>query len=591
MLPSAHLTLYFLAAFLGLWGASLVLRGIRGRRRADRRCPSCRLAMTAANGLDCPGCGYRASDARELCARRRSWPMIAAGVSAVGIGVMCGITGDYVWRWSHLARSPGRPPVGPFDAAAAAVLLFGAIVLARGIAGDRSRGRRRCPKCWYDMAGSGLRCPECGHDAGEPKRLYAARRSRVTIAMGMFMLAAAVAVQGIPRVQRGGWRATIPTTVLIAGLPWLPVSVLDNDTSGAQENWTLAGRMLREEPWGWQRRWLNARSRALVAPGSDVSRLRRALSFVDEGDADLADRAVLLIARGLTDENAEVRALAALCCSSPLLAGHDPGGPELERELAPLMPGLVRVMTDDQESLDVVIAAMMAAGFSGRSGEEAVPHLLGMMKVSAQGNAAWSMRRGQYAALVLAHLAPSIPSIRPMLLRGLEERGPARAVCYARALADHRVFDAEAERALLAIVATADDGDAQAAAWALAASPARPEVVIPALLAQLDSARQSRGRFLNGMTYRYEKEFMPHLPRIIAALHDPSDDVRIAAVELLDSLTSVEGFELDRSAAWPILQGLRKDPVAGVAAAADRVIQWAETRRQYHAPAPAGEPP
>ena len=31
----------------------------------------------------------------------------------------------------------------------------------------RGRNRRRCPKCWYDMSGSGdsLRCPECGHQA------------------------------------------------------------------------------------------------------------------------------------------------------------------------------------------------------------------------------------------------------------------------------------------------------------------------------------------------------------------------------------------------------------------------------------------
>ena len=56
----------------------------------------------------------------------------------------------------------------------AAWVLLGAglFVLFRALFGDRARGRRRCPKCWYDMAGLPPRtvkeererfvCPECG---------------------------------------------------------------------------------------------------------------------------------------------------------------------------------------------------------------------------------------------------------------------------------------------------------------------------------------------------------------------------------------------------------------------------------------------
>ena len=58
----------------------------------------------------------------------------------------------------------------------AAVLFLGAVsLLYFGLWGDRSKGRLRCPKCWYDMSGSfeagKLVCPECGKDAGVEKRL------------------------------------------------------------------------------------------------------------------------------------------------------------------------------------------------------------------------------------------------------------------------------------------------------------------------------------------------------------------------------------------------------------------------------------
>ena len=58
----------------------------------------------------------------------------------------------------------------------AAVLFLAAIgLLYFGLWGDRSKGRLRCPKCWYDMTGSfeagKLVCPECGMDASVEKRL------------------------------------------------------------------------------------------------------------------------------------------------------------------------------------------------------------------------------------------------------------------------------------------------------------------------------------------------------------------------------------------------------------------------------------
>ena len=44
----------------------------------------------------------------------------------------------------------------------------GAPLLVWAMFGDRARGRRRCPRCWYDMSGATLlKCPECGREGCE----------------------------------------------------------------------------------------------------------------------------------------------------------------------------------------------------------------------------------------------------------------------------------------------------------------------------------------------------------------------------------------------------------------------------------------
>jgi len=60
------------------------------------------------------------------------------------------------------------------------------LLLYLGLFQDRSRGRPRCPKCWYNMTGApSLICPECGHDACDPKRLHRTRRRRWAIVLSV----------------------------------------------------------------------------------------------------------------------------------------------------------------------------------------------------------------------------------------------------------------------------------------------------------------------------------------------------------------------------------------------------------------------
>ena len=44
------------------------------------------------------------------------------------------------------------------------LIVMGEFLMHVGVRGDRSKGRTRCPKCWYDMRATVRRllCAECG---------------------------------------------------------------------------------------------------------------------------------------------------------------------------------------------------------------------------------------------------------------------------------------------------------------------------------------------------------------------------------------------------------------------------------------------
>ena len=104
--------------------------------------------------------------------------------------------------------------------AVVAALAIGAIAWC--IAGDRARGRRRCPKCWHDLSGTpGLTCSECGFTArGERDLRRTRRRIGMAVALSLGLFAAALAV----RLQASGesWWSLLPARVPIALLPHLP---------------------------------------------------------------------------------------------------------------------------------------------------------------------------------------------------------------------------------------------------------------------------------------------------------------------------------------------------------------------------------
>lgn len=90
---------------------------------------------------------------------------------------------------------------------------------------DRSRGARRCPRCWHEMdPGRGpctsLRCGECGHWAVRERDLLRTRRRWTLAALfTLALLGGTVALR--LRIAQDGWWTMVPDRALVAISPWL----------------------------------------------------------------------------------------------------------------------------------------------------------------------------------------------------------------------------------------------------------------------------------------------------------------------------------------------------------------------------------
>ncbi len=100
----------------------------------------------------------------------------------------------------------------------------GAALLLWAIVGDRSRGRRRCRKCWYDMdtiapVAGVWTCPECGKRAERGKLLLRPRRRWRWAVVAFLLVLAAYPAHSVPVIRRDGWLAAVPSLVLARFAP------------------------------------------------------------------------------------------------------------------------------------------------------------------------------------------------------------------------------------------------------------------------------------------------------------------------------------------------------------------------------------
>lgn len=127
---------------------------------------------------------------------------------------------------------------------------------------DRPRGRRRCPKCWYDMTASpGMKCSECGHDATSVRHLLKTRRMWRWLVAGVVAAGVGYVLLVTPRVLQVGWRGAVPTSALIWWVTHTESEAVWDDltkrmSAPTKQAAELARRAAKDQLWDWQWRWM-----------------------------------------------------------------------------------------------------------------------------------------------------------------------------------------------------------------------------------------------------------------------------------------------------------------------------------------------
>ncbi len=207
----------------------------------------------------------------------------------------------------------------------------------------RSRGRRRCPKCWYEMTGiEGLRCPECGRTVKRERRLLRTRRRWRVALLGVVVIVAGGGCFFGQRVHQKGWIEATPSIVYIVGLPWL-----DHDTSFDE----LLSRISNGELAQWEYWCLVHRCIERLENETDPEQLvdlAQLLSRIEIGG------------RNLSEDRP--------CASWALVSEIDGDG---------AINALVGLL--EQDDKDVRLAAIDALGQFTRAASRAMPVLLGQL--------------------------------------------------------------------------------------------------------------------------------------------------------------------------------------------------------------------
>ncbi len=100
----------------------------------------------------------------------------------------------------------------------------GLLLLTKALIGDRSNGRRRCRRCWYDMSlikpiEGTWTCPECAKTARIEKQMLRSKRSMRLAVVASLLMLLAHPTWLMPNALREGVASVLPTTLLLLVAP------------------------------------------------------------------------------------------------------------------------------------------------------------------------------------------------------------------------------------------------------------------------------------------------------------------------------------------------------------------------------------
>lgn len=102
--------------------------------------------------------------------------------------------------------------------------VFALGLIAYAIFSDRSRGRKRCPKCWYDLSAAmvgnstGIEvpvCPECGIAIKSAQALSRTRRNYRQAVVGAVLASLGAQLMMLNTPGRKGWLGCVPTAAML----------------------------------------------------------------------------------------------------------------------------------------------------------------------------------------------------------------------------------------------------------------------------------------------------------------------------------------------------------------------------------------
>ncbi len=98
--------------------------------------------------------------------------------------------------------------------------LLGLALAYRALLHDRARGRKRCPKCWYDMSGAeanesgAFTCPECGRVVKKARRLRKTRRRWRWATLALMLVIGGAGAGIVPNAKRASMLSYVPNSAL-----------------------------------------------------------------------------------------------------------------------------------------------------------------------------------------------------------------------------------------------------------------------------------------------------------------------------------------------------------------------------------------